>query len=170
MGITEYKDKCSVVYEPQTYNVPVKQCKQGTTKKDFNYKVPQFNLAKIPMNETVSFPTHECEITHTDEKYCVDLPTRLDCKSKTITRRVKINKVVCDQQKMSKYCHNVPYSYCKNVPGQVCEMVAKKVCQPTCQQTDYCNTCAQFASGGGFSQCATATCPNFYSPNFAQQL
>ena len=64
-------------------------------------------------------------------------------------------------------------SYCKNMPGQECSMeprqvtnccTAKKshhwihahallqVCQPSCPQTNYCNTCTQFASTGGFAK------------------
>ena len=36
-----------------------------------------------------------------------------------------------------------------------------QVCQPSCPQTNYCNTCTQFASTGGFAQCQRPTCPNF---------
>ena len=64
-------------------------------------------------------------------------------------------------------------SYCKNMPGQECSMEPRQVtncctakqshhwihahallqvCQPSCPQTNYCNTCTQFASTGGFAK------------------
>ena len=75
-----------------------------------------------PMNETVSFPTNGCNIVTKTKKHCADVPTQIDCQERTVssekefqtkscfqvTRTVRINKVVCDREKMARYCHRVP--------------------------------------------------------------
>ena len=74
------------------------------------------------MNETVSFPTNGCNIVTKTKKHCAEVPTQIDCQERNVsrekvifkssfvqvTRTVRINKVVCDREKMARYCHRVP--------------------------------------------------------------
>jgi len=161
---TEMIPQCKVVYKTETMSVPEKVCKPGKEEKCFEYTVPNYNLASIPMSETATFNINGGTVFDVNKTHCVDLPTRIDCQDKTETRTVNINHVICDQERPARYCHRVPYSYCKNVPGQSCSMEPREVCQPACQQTNYCNQCNQFASTGGFGQCQTSTCPNYIAP------
>jgi len=159
--VTDTIPQCRIEYKPEEYTVPVRKCEQGQAKKCFEYKVPKWEVKEKQMNETVSFPTNGCNIVTKTKKHCADVPTQIDCQERTVTRTVRINKVVCDREKMARYCHRVPFSHCKNVPGQECSMEPRQVCQPSCPKTNYCNTCTQFASTGGFAQCQKPTCPNF---------
>jgi len=159
---TEMVPQCKVVFETETITVPSRECEQGTNHTCFDYSVPTFDVVSKPMNETVDFPIRNCQVVDKNKEHCAELPTRIDCSDRTVTRSVRINQVLCDQQKQKPVCHRVPSSYCKNVPGQECWMEPREVCQPTCQQSNYCTQCSQFASTGGFSQCATPTCPNFF--------
>ena len=48
------------------------------------------------------------------------------------------------------------------INGWICYKVPKVICQPVCQQSDYCNSCSQFARSGGFQRCGSSnTCTNF---------
>merc|ERR1711971_1068102 len=118
--------QCRIEYKPEEYEVPVRKCEQGQAKKCFEYKVPKWELREKQMNETVSFPTNGCNIVTKTKKHCADVPTQIDCQERNVTRTVRINKVVCDREKMARYCHRVPFSYCKNVPGQECSMEPRR--------------------------------------------
>jgi len=159
--VTDMIPQCRIEYQPEEYTVPVRKCEQGQAEKCFKYEVPKWKVTKQQMNETVSFPTNGCTIVTKNKTHCAEVPTQIDCQERTVTRTVRINKVVCDREKTARYCHRVPYSYCKNVPGQECSMEPRQVCQPSCPKTNYCNSCVQFASTGGFAQCQTPACPNF---------
>jgi len=158
----EMVSQCKVVYETETVHVPSRQCQPGTQNKCFEYSVPQSAVVTKQMNETVVFPTSSCKVVETTKEHCASLPTRMDCTQREVPRTVRINRMLCDQERQVRYCSRVPYSYCKNVPGQECSMEPREVCQPSCQQSNYCNQCTQFAASGGFGQCSSEGCPNYY--------
>lgn len=159
--VEETKQQCQIVYKTENYTEYVKKCNQGMKEKCVDYKVPNFGVVDKPMSESVQFDTTECTEETKVIKQCVKLPTNYVCQNRTITRTVRIHQTVCDREREARYCYRVPHSYCKNVPGQECSMEPREVCQPSCPQTSYCNSCVQFASVGGFSQCQTSSCPNF---------
>jgi len=162
--VTTTRRQCKTIFVPETYEIPVKKCQDGTENKCYEYKVPVQKVVSKPNGESVDFPTTNCTIKDVQKTTCHNLPTKINCLNSSVRRGVLIRQQVCDRQRMAKYCNILPFSFCKNNPGQDCQMVPRQVCQPTCEKSSYCDQCTQFASIGGFSQCSTQTCPNFYSP------
>jgi len=162
---TVTSEQCKTIYEPETYEYPVKECQAGTENKCYEYEVPEQTVTKVTEHESIEFPSADCELETTTKQHCTMLPTRLDCKKATERRGVLIRQKVCDRVRQARYCNILPFSYCQNNPGQECTTVPREVCQQGgCQQSQYCDQCSQFASSGGYSRCSTSTCPNFFSP------
>lgn len=157
-------NQCKTIYVPQQYPYQVKECQPGSEEKCYKYEVPDQNVVKNPESETIDFPSADCVLEESEKEHCTMLPTELVCKKGTERRGVLIRQRVCDRVRQARYCNILPFSYCQNTPGQECTTVPREVCQPACQQSNYCDQCSQFATTGGFSQCSTQTCPNFYSP------
>jgi len=162
--ITDTIDQCKTVYVDKTVEVPVQSCQQGQEKKCFQYSVPQHTVVDKDAMEMVKFETRQCDIATVPREHCAMLPTRMDCKKQEVNRAVLIRKKVCDRTKLARYCNVIPFSKCINNPGQECTMEPRQVCVPTssCQQSSYCNQCSQFVNNGGYSQCSTPKCPNYY--------
>jgi len=161
---TVMKEQCKTKYIDEPYQYPVKQCQAGTENKCYEYEVPDQTVRKEDETESVEFPSTDCLLVEAEKEHCTMLPTELVCRKTTERRGVLIRQRVCDRVRQARYCNILPFSYCQNNPGQECTTVPREVCQSTCQQSSYCDSCSQFASGGGYSRCATQTCPNFYSP------
>lgn len=173
--ITEQRQQCKTVFEDKVITVPVKECNQGTTELCEEYQVPSQEVQSSPDSGSVTIPVETCDIVEEEKKYCAKLPTEVLCSNTTMTKQVRYKRRVCDRQSFKPYCKQFPESNCENSPGQECENVPRQVCQNTCQESSYCNTCAQFASVGGFqaglsSQCKTSTCPNFISSSSSSCL
>jgi len=160
----EYSQQCKTIYVDEPMQVPVKACEDGVERKCYTYEVPDQNVVPVDESESVNFPSADCTVEETPKEHCTMLPTELVCRKTTERRGVMIRQRKCDRIRQARYCNILPFSFCMNNPGQECTMVPREVCQPTCQQSEYCNQCSQFANSGGFSQCSTQTCPNFYSP------
>lgn len=158
------KQQCKTIYRDETYEYPVKQCNPGSENKCYEYEVPDQTVDRQAESESVEFPSADCVLEESEKEHCTMLPTQLDCRKSTERRGVLIRQRVCDRVRQARYCNILPFSYCQNNPGQECNMVPREVCQPTCQKSNYCDQCSQFAGSGGFSQCSTQTCPNFFSP------
>jgi len=164
--VNDMIDQCKTVYIDKTVEVPVQSCKNGVEEKCFKYSVPQHKVVTQPANEIVKFETRECDVATVEREHCAMLNTRMDCQKRTVPRAVLIRKKVCDRTKMARYCNTIPFSQCVNNPGQECTMEPTQVCVPTssCPQNDYCNQCTQFVNSGGYNQCSTPTCPNYFTP------
>lgn len=162
--ITTSTQQCKTTYVDEPMQVPVKACESGVEEKCYTYEVPDQNVERVPESESVDFPSPDCTVEEAEKEHCTMLPTELVCKKTTERRGVLIRQRVCDRVRQARYCNILPFSYCMNTPGQECTMVPREVCQPGCSQSTYCNQCSQFAGQGGFSQCSTQSCPNFYSP------
>lgn len=158
------QQQCKTIYVDEPYEYPVKQCNPGSEEKCYDYEVPDQTVDRQQESEPVEFPSADCVLEESEKEHCTMLPTQLDCRKTTERRGVLIRQRVCDRVRQARYCNILPFSFCQNNPGQECTMVPREVCQPTCQQNNYCDQCSQFAGSGGFSQCSTQTCPNFYSP------
>jgi len=161
--ITESRQQCKTVYEDKVIKVPVKECNQGTTEVCEDYQVPRQELQTSADSGSITIPVESCDIVEEDKQYCAKLPTEVICSNSTMSKQVRYKRRVCDRQTLRPYCKQFPETSCENSPGQECENVPRQVCQNTCSQSNYCNTCSQFASVGGFQSCQTSTCPNFIS-------
>jgi len=162
--ITTSTQQCKTIYIDEPMQVPVKSCESGVEEKCYSYEVPDQTVERVQESESVDFPSADCTVQEAEKEHCTMLPTELVCQKSTVRRGVLIRQKVCDRVRQARYCNILPFSYCMNTPGQECTMVPREVCQPTCSQSSYCNQCSEFAGQGGFSQCSTGSCPNFYSP------
>jgi len=161
--IVEHRQQCKTVYEDKIITVPVKECNKGTKQICKEYEVPTQEVETRPEQGSITIKVENCDVVEEEKKYCAALPTEVLCSNTTIVKTVRYERVVCDRQSFTPYCRQFPESNCESTPGQHCEQVPRQVCQNTCPQTNYCNTCSQFASAGGFQSCQTKTCPNFIS-------
>ena len=161
----------------EEYEVP----KQELVSKMLIANKCQSVISQITNQETgsLTIPVENCDIVTEEKQHCIPLPTEVICANTTvmiitmmimiimitiqISKQVRYKRRVCDRQSMRPYCKQFPHSSCENSPGQECESVPRQVCQNTSSQSNYCNTCSQFASVGGFQSCQTSTCPNFIS-------
>lgn len=158
---TQYITKCRVEYIEKPNTIKVSKCDTSVEEKCLPYNAPNFEVMREDKEETAQFKVNVCEIQIDRKRHCVDLPTNSTCTGNKITRQVKVKFQKCDRSDYQTVCKKFPEQNCHNSPGQVCWKEPREVCQPTCQDNNFCNTCQQFASMGGFEQCGTPTCPNY---------
>ena len=156
---TEYKPVTEVVNRTKTTCDPV------TKDVCFNVTSGDYKIEKEQAFGSVKINLDECKVAKTTKEHCHTFPdAKVDCIETTISRNIKIRKVVCGGKVPRKQCFDVPVATCqKRVGPGTCRMVPKQVCQPSCVQSDYCNTCQNFMQNPGYGSCGTSTCGNFYS-------
>ena len=76
-----------------------------------------------------------------------------------MTKRFRINRIVCDQDNERPYCIKIPKYECRPGTAAQCRMEPQQVCQPSCQQSSQCQQCNNFMQQGpGFGSCPTSNC------------
>jgi len=158
---TTYSEQCRTVYTTQTIEVPVQSCNTQLVEKCEPINIPSSSVQVNPRSEDKEFLLNICQIETLPSQHCVPLPVGEVCSNKAITKTVRVRSRKCDRTSYKPKCATFQEEICQNNAGQVCKNVPREVCQPECPQTNYCNTCQQFAGQGGFDQCGTPTCPNY---------
>ena len=76
-----------------------------------------------------------------------------------MTKRFRINRIVCDQDNERPYCIKIPKYECRPGSASQCSMVPQQVCQPACQESPQCQQCNNFIQQGpGLGSCPTSNC------------
>ena len=76
-----------------------------------------------------------------------------------MTKRFRINRIVCDQDNERPYCIKIPKYECRPGSASQCSMVPQQVCQPACQESAQCQQCNNFIQQGpGLGSCPTSNC------------
>lgn len=160
--VTETRKQCRTEYVEEQEQVPKKTCNNVLVEKCEPYSVPNTNVVPDEISGTKIFTgIKSCEIATQPAQHCARLPTKEICEPRKVRRRVKIRATVCDRKSYNKVCKRFPDEVCRNSGGQVCQNVPREVCQPSCPQTNLCNSCQSFQVTGGFEQCQQPTCPNY---------
>jgi hypothetical protein len=157
--VTDYKEQCTWVQVPNTYNVTVKNC--NLIDDQHCFVIPKYTKLYNTTSVRVEGSGSRCEYVTREESKTVTYPTGENCTEveKSITKMV--TKTVCDRQ-FTKYKRiTYPVEQCQPGVTPTCTNVPEVVCQDTCSQSQQCNYCSEQYSTGALSQCPTSTCPNF---------
>ncbi len=141
-----------------------KECQTLTKNECHNVTIPSYEVVRDAARDIVAVQLPRCQHRLIKDQYCHTFPTgNLECRNQTVTKRFRINKIVCDRVSERPFCIKIPQSVCRMGSRSSCKMVPKQVCQNSCSNSATCNTCSNFIQQGpGFGSCPTSTCGNYY--------
>lgn len=148
-------------------------CKEVTENKCHNFTIPEFQVRQRKESQTISVSLPRCQPTVEMAEFCTNLPMGdVHCRNNTLTKKFRVNKIVCTQGATKKYCVNIPNTVCRQgPPGLSCQMVPKTVEIPSegCSNSATCNSCYDFYQNNNYQQgaggCPSNTCDNWIDFN-----
>jgi len=133
--VTEYKQTCRMVQEPETYEVTVKKC--NNYQDQHCIQIPSYNVERVPRTMTLQEQGETCDEKTEQVTERVPVPAGFDCHKTERTVRKQVTRTVCDRQIPRQKQFKIPYEVCERGPSPKCVTVPELVCPPQPQPQPY---------------------------------